>query len=300
MSTEREPTFIAAVGMTGVGKTYENLKQIRSVVLGNSANGVPPRKTLIIDNNMEYRNDNKDVMAVLHPYGIGIKTIHYRDVPIFTRQRQIEVCRVIPVDDNGAMLAGKKFGTTLNSVLENFMGGFIVAEDFKAIAGNSLNEELLSLLVTRRHKGCDTLVSLQSLRMIQPALMAVLKWIRMHQITGFIKSSDEKFDSYIQMINIAKNMVNNRYKLGGEHERFFVKIQLQKSFMMGVYSQNEFIHACRQYIFENYSQTVKKKMQWRDDSGKKMFTEETALRELLNEYSAQYSQYSPRYQKPAQ
>lgn len=294
----REPTFIAAVGMTGGGKTVENMKQIRSVFFGNPQRNVPPHKTLILDNNMEYHNDNKDVKKILHPYGIGIKTIHWKQVPEFTRQRHIEVARVVPVDDNGAMLSGKKFGESLNFTLENFMGGFIVGEDFKAIAGNSLNEELIGQLVTRRHKGCDTLVSLQSLRMIQPTVMAVLKWIRMHQITGFIKSSDEKFDAYIQMINIAKNIVNNRYKLGGENEWFFIKIQLQKSFLMGQYTPEEFSFACQQYIFENYSQTVTKKMQWRDiNSGKRIYTEKTALQEVLKEYTMQYSQYSPRRAK---
>jgi len=294
----REPTFIAAVGMTGGGKTVENMKQIRAVTLGNSLKSVLPRKTLILDNNMEYHNGNKDVQQILHPHGIGIKTIHWKQVPDFTRQRHIEVARVIPMNDNGQLLAGKKFGETLNFVLENFMGGLIVGEDFKAMTGNSLNEELISLLVTRRHKGCDTLVSLQSLRMIQPALMAVLKWIRLHKITGFIKTSDEKFDSYIEMINIAKKIVDNRYKLGGENEWFFLKIQLQKSFIAGLYTKEEFNVAAQEYIFENWSQTVGKRLQHRDIlTGKKKYTDKTALQSVLSEYINQYSQYSPRRQK---
>lgn len=294
----REPTFIAAVGMTGVGKTVENMKQIRNVTLGNPGKGVKPRKTLILDNNMEYHNENKDVKSFLHPYGIGIKTIHYKDVAHFTRQSKIEVARIVPVDDNGKMLAGKKFGITLNFVLENFMGGLIVGEDFKAMTGNALNEELISLLVTRRHKGCDTLVSVQSLRMIQPALMAVLKWIRLHKTTGFIKPTDEKFDSYFDMINIAKKIVDNRYKLGGADERFFVKLELQKSFISGLYTSEEFNVASQEYLFENWNSTVGKKMQHRDiKSGQKIYNEKTALQAVLKEYVLQYSQYSPRRKK---
>ena len=168
MANTREPTFIAAVGMTGVGKTYQNLIQIRNVLLGDKEKGVPPRKVLILDNNMEYRNDNTDVIAILAPYNFYIKTIHPRDVWQFTNQWKVECVRVVPMDDNGNMLNGKKFGEALNKVLLSFMGGLVVAEDFKSMTGNSLNEELIGQLVTRRHKGCDTLVSLQHLRMIQP------------------------------------------------------------------------------------------------------------------------------------
>lgn len=296
MIREREPTFIAAVGMTGVGKTYQNLIQMRNVILGyGMMNKVTPRKVLLLDNNLEYVNDNKDVLSVLGPYGIRIKTIHYKQVPAFTRQDKIEICRVIPVDDNGQLLDGKQFGNTLNYVLKNFMGGFIVGEDFKAFTGNSLNEQLIGLLATRRHKGCDTLVSLQGANMIQPTLLTVLKWIRLHKSLDPIERS-EKFKGKVELLSIAENLVNNRYKLGGENERFFVKVELQKSMITGQYTREEFDAAAKQYVFENYTQTVKKKMAWRDEhTGKPIFTQQGALKEVLNDIRLQYSQYSPRY-----
>lgn len=293
----REPTFIAAVGMTGVGKTYENLKQIRSVILGNPAKGVPPRKVLILDNNMEYRNDNKDVREILAPYNIYIKTIHYKQVPQFTRQAKIEVCRVIPVDDRGKLLTGKEFGITLNFVLTNFKNGLIVGEDFKAFTGNSLNEELIGKLSTRRHSGCDTLVSLQGANMIQPTLLMVLKWIRLHKSLDPIERS-EKFKGKIELLSIAENIVNNRYKLGGQHERFHVKIELQRSIIFGHYTRQEFEIAAQEYIFENWSKTVGKKMNHRDmNTGKKKYNEKQALKVVMEELVNQYSQYSPRYMK---
>lgn len=292
----REPTFIAAVGMTGVGKTYENLIQIRSVLIGNIPKGVMPRKVLILDNNVEYNNDNNDVREILGKYRFYIKTLHYNQVPDFSKQQAIECARVVPIDNKGKILSGKEFGETLNFVLQNFKGGLIVGEDFKAFTGNSLNEQLIGQLSTRRHSGCDTLVSLQGINMIQPTLLMVLKWIRLHKSLDPIDRAD-KFKGKIQLLSIAQNIVDNRYKHGGEHERFFVKVELQRSIIYGNYTRDEFNYAAKQYIFENYSATVGKKKAWRDDKGKSMYNDATAILEVLNEYSNQFSQYSPRYQE---
>lgn len=294
----REPTFCAAVARTGGGKTYENICEILRVHLGNPAKSVPPRKVLIIDNNMEYRDDNKDVLKILAPYRIHIKTISYRQVPQFTNQRQIEVCRIVPVDDSGRLMKGKAFGEALNFALENFKSGLIVAEDFKAMTGDHLNDELISSLVTRRHADCDTLVSLQGLRMIQPKVMNVLKWIRLHKVTGFIKANDEKFDSYIPMISIAGNIIDEKYKLGGVNKYFFLKLDLENYIIRGNYQPRDFDEAVQKYMFENWGQTAGRKLQWRDvTTGKKKFNDQTAIQETLKEYTNQYSQYSPWHRK---
>lgn len=293
----REPTFIAAVGMTGVGKTYQNLIQIRSVLMGNPHTNVMPRKVLLLDNNKEYDNSSDDVREILGKYGYYIKTIHYKQVPAFTRQAQIEACRIIPVDDRGQLLSGKEFGKVLNWVLNNFKGGFIVAEDFKSYAGTLLNDELIARLTTRRHTGCDTLVSLQGANMIHPTLLSVLKWIRLHKSLDNIERTD-KFKGKIALLTIAENIVNNRYRLGGVYERSFVKVELQKSIICGYYTPEEFSAAVQQYIFENYAQTVGKKLAWRDVStGKKKYNDKAALQAVLEEYTNQYSQYAPRNRK---
>jgi len=290
----REPFFIAAIGTTGSGKTYQNIVQMRSVVMGNMQKHVAPRRVLILDSNMEFRPDNKDVQQILGPYGIGIKTIHYKDVYHFTRQRQVEICRIVPVDDNGRLLSGQKFAQQLNFVLENFVGGLLVCEDFKGLTGNSLNQELIQQLTTRRHAGCDTLISMQSLSMIQPTLLACLQWIRLHRTLDPV-DRDQKFKGLQALLHIANNLIVNRYNQGDE--RFFVKISLLKSKLEGMYTQKEIEYSIRQYIYENYSSTVKKKMLWRDNNGKKLYTEESALKAVVQEYSNQYSQYSPRYSK---
>lgn len=291
----REPFFIAAIGTTGSGKTYQNIVQMRSVVLGNIQKHVAPRRVLILDSNMEFRQDNKDVQQILSPYGIGIKTIHYKDVYHFTRQRHVEICRIVPIDDNGRLLSGTKFAQQLNFVLENFVGGLLVCEDFKGLTGNSLNQELIQQLTTRRHAGCDTLISMQSLSMIQPTLLACLQWIRLHRTLDPV-DRDQKFKGLQTLLHIANNLIINRYNQGDE--RFFIKISLLKSKLEGLYSQKEIEHAIRQYIYENYSNTVRKKMLWRDErTGKKIYTEESALKAVVEEYSNQYSQYSPRYRK---
>lgn len=288
----REPTFIAAVGMTGVGKTYENLKQIRNVLCGNPAKKVAPHKVLIIDNNAEYRNDNKDVREILGPYNFYIKTIHYKQVPEFTQQSKVECCRIVPFDEYGRALGAKQFGESLVFTLDNFRGGLIVAEDFKAYTGNSLSLELIGKLATRRHFSCDTLVSLQGANMIQPTLLMVLKWIRLHKSLDPLERG-EKFKGKVQLLSIAQNLVDARYNMGGINERFFVKVELQRSAIYGMYSEAEFLTAAKKYIFEN--DTWKKRMKHRnEDTGKLIYTEQAAIQEEIREYTHLFSQYSQR------
>lgn len=287
----REPTFIAAVGMTGVGKTYENLKQIRNVLCGNAAKGVPPRKVLIIDNNNEYINEGTDVRTILGPYRFYIKTIHYTQVPQFTSQSAIECCRIIPFNSNGRPMSVSEFGESLTYALDGFMNGFIVAEDFKAYTGNSLNTELMGKLATRRHSGSDTLVSLQGANMIHPTLLMVLKWIRLHKSLDPLERS-EKFKGKVALLSIAQNIIDARYNSGDT--RFFVKVELQRSAIHGLYTEKEFSDAVRKYIFENESQTWKRLHKYRDDKGKKTHTEATAIAASIKEYTDLFSQYSTR------
>lgn len=296
---DREPSFMAAIARTGGGKTYKNLEEMLEVHCGNRANGVPPRKILVIDNNNEYGNDNPDVKAILGSRGIRIKAIHYRQTPIFNRQRAIEICRVIPVERDGRIMKGKPFGDALNFALENFNSGLLVAEDFKAMTGDHLNDQLISSLVTRRHADVDTLVSLQGLKMIQPKLMNVLKWIRLHRVTGSISPSDEKFDSYIDMIGIGRQLVDEKFKLGGNFRFYHVYLDLERHVIRGAYTKADMEQAVSRYVADNWSQTAGRKMHHLDmNTGKSKYPNKlAALKATMGEYIEDYSQYSPRNQK---
>ena len=287
----REPTLIAAVGMPGVGKTYRNLIEIKKVLFGNPQKGVRPRKVLIIDNNNEYRNDNKDVQAILGSSGIYIKTIHPTDVAKFGSSKIIELCRIIPFTDRGAPMSLKEFADTLNFILTYFSDGLLIAEDFKAYTGNSLNQELMGKLATRRHSGCDTLLSLQGMGMIVPALWTNLKWVRLHKTTDPLERSDGKFKGQIQFLTLAEKIVSHRYRSGDE--RAFVHIDLLKGRVYGNYTEQEFDFAAQQYIFENWSKTGGLLMKHLDlDTGKAKYNKHKALNKYLTDLRNDFSQYT--------
>jgi hypothetical protein len=289
----REPTFIGRIGMPGVGKTVANIIQAQKVLYGNPARGVPGRKVLFIDNNNEYRNDSRDIKTFAP--NLYIKTIHPSWVSKFSASPYIEACRIVPFADNGQPLTPKEFGTALNTVLHNFRNGFLIAEDFKAYTGNSLNEELIGKLATRRHSGCDTLVSLQGAGMIVPTLWMAMKWLYMHKSLDPLNRSDGKFVGQIEFLSIAENMVNSKYDNG--QERFFLKVDLQRGLIYGAYTVADFEEAAKQYIFENWNKTAGKVLNYRDDSGKKMYNDGAALQKTLSRYINYYSQFSPRAQK---
>ena len=47
--------FCIGVGAKGIGKTYQTLRRIKRMNLGNPKVGLKPRKVLIIDVNNEYQ-----------------------------------------------------------------------------------------------------------------------------------------------------------------------------------------------------------------------------------------------------
>lgn len=284
----REPTFIAAVGMPGVGKTYQNIQQIRRVLLGNPAKGVKPQKVLIFDVNNEYHNRNPDVRAA----GIRIKTIHPNQVARFSASKYIECCRIQPFNDNGHPMSLEEMSDTATKIMFYYRNGLLIAEDFKTFAADSMKSDFVSRLCTRRHSGADTLVSLQDIGMVQPKVWSNLKWLRLHKISDSVLRYKQKYPGKVEYLSIAENMINDKFYHGDE--RFYLMIDLVRGYIHGVYTPQEFEKAARQYISQNWASTVGLLLNERDDKWKKKYTEQSAAQAVLNRLILSFSQYSPR------
>ena len=92
-------------------------------------------------------------------------------------------------------------------------------------------------------------------------------------------------------MSIAENMVEDKYKT---NERFFVNVDLMRGFIYGQYSQSDFEKAAEKYMYENWSKTAGMLLKYRDRSGKKTHTDQTAIATFLQELTNDFSQFSPR------
>lgn len=286
----REPTFIAAVGAPGNGKTRENIQMIKKVLMGVPEKNVMPQKVLVVDANDELGDKNKDVIEA----GIRIKSIHVSQISSFSASKYIEACRIRPFNDKGQAMSLNEIADVLNEVMYKYKNGLLIAEDFKSYAGDAMKQDLVSRLCTRRHSGTDTVVSLQGIGMILPKMWSNLKWLRLHKINESMSRHQNKFPEKIDYLSIAENIVNKKYTQGGLNEYFFVMIDLMRGFIYGKYTQEEFNIAASEYIGENWSNTAGKYMNKRNLKGKKIYTEETAMKACLNNFAWHYSQFSTR------
>lgn len=287
----REPTFMAAIGITGGGKTFQNIQQIKRVLQGRPG-GAKPKKVLIFDSNDEYRNDNEDVRRA----GIYIKPIHISQVARFSASSFVEACSIRPLHDNGSPMDLNDLSNGLTKVMKDFRDGLLVAEDFKSFAGDSIKADLVSKLCTRRHSGSDTLVSLQDISLVAPKVWLNLKWLRMHMLGDLIIKFKDRFPGKVEFLSIAENIVRSRF-FGGD-ERIYVMINVIKGHIFGAYSQLEFNDAARQYISDNWAGTVGRELNRRDANWNRIHKDEKiAAGIVLKRLADQYSQYSSRVGK---
>lgn len=294
MSEGREPTFIATIGVPGGGKTFQNIQQIRRVIQGKPG-GAPPKKVLVFDSNDEYRNDSADVIRG----GVYIKPIWLHQVAAFSASKFVEACRIRPFKRDGSPMSLHDLTEGLIKVMGDFRDGLLIAEDFKSFSGDSIKQDLVSKLCTRRHSGSDTLVSLQDIGLVAPRVWMNLKWLRMHKLADRIIKYKDNYPGKIKYLSIAENMVDNRYFSGKkDDERFFVMVDLMKGYIYGKYTPEEFNVAARQYISQNWKSTVGAITAERDQQWNQIHKDEKVAASMaLNQLVLSYSQYSPRLAK---
>lgn len=283
----REPTFEVATGFPGVGKTRKNMEIAkREITKPNN-----PQKVLIIDGKDEYGPEEEDIRHV----GLYAKPIHISQVANFSASKFIECCRIRPFNDRGAPLDLGEIQELLLLVMKLYKNNFLIVEDFKRFAGNgSVKMALIDKLCTLRGSGNDVLVSIQSVGQVSPVMWQNLKYLRMHMSTDTVISYQDRYQEKIDFMSIAENMIKKEFYEGNRY--FSLRIDLEQGFIYGKYSQAMFVEAAKKYIFENWNKTGAKKLNYRDELGKKKNDDAKAIQECLYEYTYMYSQFSKRRQ----
>jgi len=267
----RECRIIIACGKRGVGKSVETIRMIDEYVAGNPSKGVPPRKALIFDVNDEFSS--------FWYFGQTrrIKALAIKDILKFSIHPTIEVRRIRPFWDDGKKMTINDMGEVLGIILDNYRNGLLLVEDINKYLSDSMPSDLIGSLATSRHIGLDIISHFQNIgRAGNPKLLGNLNMIRLHKTNDTVERHKNKFEEKTEVLQIAEYLINNQYFAG--NVRFFVYVDVENMKIRGKFTKEEVENAIHQYITERYARIVTPLLQLRDKKGKKIHTDESALR----------------------
>lgn len=277
----RECRIIIACGKRGVGKSVETIRMIDEYVSGNPSKGVPPRKALIFDVNDEFSS--------FWYFGQtrSIKALAIKDILKFSIHPKVEVRRIRPFWDDGKKMTINDMAEVLGIILDNYRNGLLLVEDINKYLSDAMPSDLIGSLATSRHIGLDIISHFQNIgRAGNPKLLGNLNMIRLHKTNDTVERHKNKFEEKTELLQIAEYIINKRYFDGDV--RYFVYVDVENMKIRGKFSKEEVENAIHQYITERYSRIISPMLQLRDRKGKKIHTEESALRSANDNLKKQY------------
>lgn len=293
---KREAMFYIAVGMKGIGKTYNSLQVIDRYVKGNPRAGIKPRKVLIFDVNNEY--------GMYRPIASDANTIAK-----FSVQKTVECRRISAIRPDGRVKSSQDFKEDLDNILDNFRGGMIVLEDLALLVGDTASVKLIGSLSTNRHRDLDVITHFQSIaKFTNPKIYALKNVLRLHKTADSCQRPTPRrnLEDDYDIVRIAELIVSDRYdkgvemcdklesegKIGSEeykkydteYRRFYLHVNFDKHKITGAFTQEEFTDACKKYLQEELKTEVKPLLNYVDiETGKKQYDLKTAFEKKLAE-----------------
>ena len=264
----RQPILTAAVGKKGVGKSYNTLQTLMVYAQGTAQ--FKRRRVLILDVNDEYQT---------------VKSIALKDIAWFSVHPNIEIRRVRIFHENGKKMGLTEIANTLNFILENYKDGALLIEDINKFVADSYSTDLIGGIVTQRHVDCDMILHFQSIgRAGHPKILGNLNVLRMHKTFDTVDKHKNKFEDKYEMIKIAENIVNMKYRGyemdGREYSpniRFYLYCNFDYDKIIGDFTKKEAERCIKQFIWNNENETTKSMLRMKDDMGVPLYTEANVL-----------------------
>jgi hypothetical protein len=240
-TNQREAGMMLIAGVQGVGKTYQSMHLIKEYVKDKFYNKVKGRRCLIFDTNGEFVEEQ---FASNDIPNFKVKTIALQDIEEWSQKGAIE-CRRI--DAKNLSISEKK--AAVEFIIKFYKNGMLVLEDINTyILSMTHMENIVSGLVNLRHRAVDVAVSYQALRPIEPRMFQNARWIRLHHQTDLVEDVKNKIPNHA-LYKIAQIIVSKRYF--NSDKRFFVYIYNFQNKIVGKFTKQEFMDACRQYLNAN-------------------------------------------------
>ena len=231
---KRECGMLVTVGFQGAGKSHQNKIIVGNFIKDKIATKVRGRKALFLDTNGEFAEID----------GKPVKKIALRDVEAWCHSPIAEARRI----DMKLLSVDEKL-RVLKQVLEKVRDILLVLEDINTIVLDmGQMKQIVSFLVNLRHRGVDLLISYQSLRIVEPKILANCRWLRLHYFQGDVLDIPGKLNEP-ELFKIAQIIINNRYYNGDV--RFFLYVYQAPPKLKGKFTKEEFLSACNKFLMIN-------------------------------------------------
>lgn len=276
----REAELGAVIGMKGGGKSYKTWTRLLAYVRGDPANGILPRKCLIMDVNDEFGANDNGFPAV--------RAMYIKDVPRFNLLAQPQIRRIRPFKDNGKVMTIDEISECLFYILENYKGGVLLIEDPSRYIADSIPQDVIGAICTNRHRDIDIIMHFQLIGKIShPKIWGNLNWIRLHKIKGSVSRYDDKFDEAYEPLMIAESLVNHKYQSGDTY--FHCYINTDNYAVAGNFSQDDFLTAINNYITDNYRRVISPLLKKVDiNTGLPVYESSTAVSQYREKLFTEY------------
>jgi len=239
---EREAGMSVAVGSQGVGKSWKTKMLIYDMVKGDISSGVKGSKVIVMDTNGEYTDAEFVKMGMKN---FSSKKIALNDIKSWCLSPLIE-CRRIDAKN----LSMDEKLKTLEFLIKECRDVVLVVDDINTYVLNVTHlREIVGGLVNLRHRACDVIVSYQSLRAVEPRVIANCRWVRMHYQSDDVYDVKGKLGGHLELFKIAQILVNTKY-FGGD-KRFYAFVMKADNKVKGKFSKKEFAEACLKYLNGN-------------------------------------------------
>jgi len=282
-----EVSLTLAAGKKRVGKTNESLKQLLYQYVGKLA-----RRSLIFDPNNEYSDyviDGKLENGEPNPRGVPVKIakILPDQLPMFNRQKIIEIRRLVPYNEYGLKLDPENQAKLIIDAMQTFKNGCLLIDDLNTVFGDSLPTQVSGFLTNNAHRGCDIILHVQDIGRILPKMWQNIDFLRMHKMYEGVDSANEKLSpSNYQIFKIMENMVEKQYDLG--NRRFSVTADRDQNKIKGNYTTGMLLQAVQEYVEVDANHLIKRYLNILDNNRKSIYSYADAKQRVKTDLFKKY------------
>lgn len=229
---KRDAMMTVGTGKQKVGKTWQTTKFLDQYIHDNPKTGKKGRKVLIFDTNFEYTQ---------YP------TLNLSDVIKFTKQKRVEIRRILPLNHDGSPSNIDEKIEILKHLLANYAMGLLLLEDINSYLIDGGTKEIIGSICTLRHREVDVIIHYQSLSAVPTRMWQNLSLIRFHKQGDSIDRYKDRIP--YEILKIAEYMVNTEYANG--NIRFFCFVNPAEEYIVGNFKPELLKNACKIYAERN-------------------------------------------------
>jgi hypothetical protein len=284
---KRQPIITIVAGMTGIGKTYTTINEIKSYIKDDPKTGKRGRPFFIFDVNME--EDFKKNF----PKTITKKT--------FNSVKKPECFRILPINENGSFMDDEDQRNMAIWLATNAFNCGLLLEDPDNYFRGRKNTKISKLFTSYRHRGTDVILHHQSLSPIETVEWQNVTLIRLHKTVDSVDVISDRVPNYT-ILKIAELIVNEQFTLAEDYYRekkigemeykkrrsYFIYIDMRKNKIMGAFSKECFIRNARKFLNMNKRTIIDYVNMNVDDKGNPYYTRKQALEILAEDYYKQF------------